>query len=112
MATISLTSPIRLLSFASGTKPDLGGFQNLRGLYFAIFQSSQPKLSIVTTNRDVIQTAVHEQRGFEDLLSLLILEGLSVHTTRHSLEQLVSGITPENLHREIESGSAQGNEIW
>jgi antitoxin MazE len=31
---------------------------------------------------------------------------------RYTLEDLVAGITPENLHAEIDSGSPQGNEIW
>ncbi|MCG9885503.1 MAG: AbrB/MazE/SpoVT family DNA-binding domain-containing protein [Cyanobacteria bacterium] len=31
---------------------------------------------------------------------------------RYSLEELVSAITPENLHSEIDSGVAVGNEAW
>jgi antitoxin MazE len=31
---------------------------------------------------------------------------------RYSLEEMVSAITPENLHTEVESGSAVGNEAW
>ncbi len=31
---------------------------------------------------------------------------------RYSLEDLVSAITPENLHTEVESGIAMGNEAW
>lgn len=31
---------------------------------------------------------------------------------RYSLDELVTAITPENLHAEIESGSAVGNEAW
>ncbi|NET10330.1 MAG: AbrB/MazE/SpoVT family DNA-binding domain-containing protein [Merismopedia sp. SIO2A8] len=31
---------------------------------------------------------------------------------RYSLEELVAGITPENLHSEVESGAAVGNEAW
>jgi antitoxin MazE len=31
---------------------------------------------------------------------------------RYSLEELVSAITPENLHTEVESGIAVGNEAW
>ena len=29
-----------------------------------------------------------------------------------TLEQLLSGATPENLHGEVESGPAQGAEVW
>ena len=31
---------------------------------------------------------------------------------RYSLEELVEAITPENLHNEIDSGVAVGNEVW
>jgi antitoxin MazE len=31
---------------------------------------------------------------------------------RYSLEDLVSAITPENLHTEVDSGTAVGNEAW
>ena len=31
---------------------------------------------------------------------------------RYSLDELLEGITPENLHGEINSGIAVGNEVW
>jgi antitoxin MazE len=31
---------------------------------------------------------------------------------RYSLDELVNAITPENLHGEIGSGAAVGNEFW
>ncbi len=31
---------------------------------------------------------------------------------RYSLDELIEGITPENLHAEIDSGIAVGNEVW
>ena len=31
---------------------------------------------------------------------------------RYSLEELVAGITPDNLHSEVESSAAVGNEAW
>ena len=31
---------------------------------------------------------------------------------RYSLEELIEEITPENLHNEIDSGVAVGNEVW
>jgi antitoxin MazE len=31
---------------------------------------------------------------------------------RYSLDELIKGITPENLHAEIDSGIAIGNEVW
>ena len=29
-----------------------------------------------------------------------------------TLEQLLTGITPENLHKEVDAGAATGNEAW
>jgi antitoxin MazE len=31
---------------------------------------------------------------------------------KHSLDQLLAGITPENLHYETDTGEAVGNEVW
>jgi antitoxin MazE len=31
---------------------------------------------------------------------------------RYSLDELIAAITPENLHTEVESGIAVGNEAW
>jgi antitoxin MazE len=31
---------------------------------------------------------------------------------RYSLEELAGAITPENVHSEVETGVAQGNEAW
>lgn len=31
---------------------------------------------------------------------------------RHTLKQLLAGITGENLHREVDFGPAAGNETW
>jgi len=29
-----------------------------------------------------------------------------------TLEQLLAGVTPENLHQEVDAGAATGNEAW
>lgn len=31
---------------------------------------------------------------------------------RYSLDELVSAITPENVHAEVDSGAAVGHEVW
>lgn len=31
---------------------------------------------------------------------------------RYSLEELIEAITPENVHNEIDTGVAVGNEVW
>ncbi|MBT9317807.1 AbrB/MazE/SpoVT family DNA-binding domain-containing protein [Leptothoe spongobia] len=49
-------------------------------------------------------------------VELVVLDGNLVvkpkPRKRYSLEELVAGITPENLHSEVESGVSMGNEAW
>ena len=49
-------------------------------------------------------------------VELVVLDGNLVvkpkPRRRYSLEELVAGITPENLHSEVDSGSVVGNEAW
>ena len=49
-------------------------------------------------------------------VDLLIIDGnlviKPISHRRYSLEELVSAITSENLHSEVESGAAAGNEAW
>ncbi|MEC4989662.1 MAG: AbrB/MazE/SpoVT family DNA-binding domain-containing protein, partial [Oscillatoria sp. PMC 1068.18] len=49
-------------------------------------------------------------------VNLSIVEGNLViepkKRKRYSLDELVEGITPENLHAEVDSGVAVGNEVW
>lgn len=49
-------------------------------------------------------------------VELVVLDGNLVvkpkPRRRYSLEELVAGITPENLHSEVASGSVVGNEAW
>ncbi|MFQ4137663.1 AbrB/MazE/SpoVT family DNA-binding domain-containing protein [Nodosilinea sp. PGN35] len=49
-------------------------------------------------------------------VDLLIVDGSLVikprNRRRYCLEELVSAITSENLHAEVESGAAVGNEVW
>ena len=49
-------------------------------------------------------------------VELVVLDGNLVvkpkPRKRYSLEELVAGITPENLHSEVESSAAVGNEAW
>jgi len=49
-------------------------------------------------------------------VDLVVIEGNLVIKPRirkrYSLEELISAITPENIHSEIESGISVGNESW
>lgn len=49
-------------------------------------------------------------------IDISVAEGTLVikpkHRKRYSLDELIQGITPENIHGEIDSGIAVGNEIW
>jgi antitoxin MazE len=57
---------------------------------------------------------IHLAEGTE--IDLVVVDGTLVvkprSRKRYSLDELVEGITPENLHTEIDSGIAVGNEIW
>ena len=58
--------------------------------------------------------AIHLAEG--SAIDLGIVDGTLVMKPRirkrHSLDELVKGITPENRHAEMDSGIAVGNEIW
>jgi antitoxin MazE len=50
-------------------------------------------------------------------ISLTLVDGALVmkprkSRKRYSLDELIKEITPENLHAEIDSGIAVGNEVW
>jgi antitoxin MazE len=57
---------------------------------------------------------IHLTEGAE--VDLVVIDGNLVIKPRirkrYSLEDLISAITPENLHTEVESGIAVGNEAW
>jgi len=48
-------------------------------------------------------------------VELSVLEGkllLEPVKPSYTLEELLSGVTDDNLHREVETGAAVGNEAW
>jgi antitoxin MazE len=57
---------------------------------------------------------IHLTEGVE--VDLVVIDGNLVIKPRirkrYSLEELISAITPENLHNEVESGMSVGNESW
>lgn len=57
---------------------------------------------------------IHLSEGVE--IDLGVVDGTLVmkprNRKRYSLDELINGITPENLHTEIDSGIAVGNEVW
>ncbi|MEP6524392.1 DUF433 domain-containing protein [Microcoleus vaginatus DQ-U2] len=54
--------------------------------------------------------AAHSQEIEASIDAEKIIE--PVTRRRYSLEELVEAIAPENLHNEIDSGVAMGNEVW
>ncbi len=40
----------------------------------------------------------------------LVIEAAA--SPKYTLDELLAGITPENLHRETGTGGAAGNEVW
>ncbi|MBV9389761.1 MAG: AbrB/MazE/SpoVT family DNA-binding domain-containing protein [Chroococcidiopsidaceae cyanobacterium CP_BM_ER_R8_30] len=57
---------------------------------------------------------LHLAEGAE--IALRVVDGALVmkprSRKRYSLDELIKGITPENIHAEIDSGIAVGNEVW
>ncbi|AFZ25903.1 growth regulator [Cylindrospermum stagnale PCC 7417] len=57
---------------------------------------------------------IHLAEGVE--IDIRVADGTLVmkprNRKRYSLDELIKGITPENLHSEIDSGIAVGNEVW
>jgi antitoxin MazE len=51
-----------------------------------------------------------------DEVDLAVVEGKIIikprSRKRYFLDELVNGITPENLHTEVDTGMAVGNEAW
>lgn len=52
----------------------------------------------------------------ETSVELSLVEGKLVVTPlplpQYSLDELLSAITPDNLHSEVDFGSSEGNEVW
>lgn len=60
-----------------------------------------------------IAAAVKVEDG--DPVEISVEEGAIVirpAARRYTIEELVEGITPKNLHREVDWGGPQGNEAW
>lgn len=57
---------------------------------------------------------IHVSEGSE--VNIGVVDGTLVvkprSRKRYSLDELVEGITPENLHAEVDTGVAVGNEVW
>ena len=43
---------------------------------------------------------------------ILEKQSIVIRPRRYSLERLLSGVTPENLHREVDTGKPVGREVW
>ena len=60
--------------------------------------------------------AVDTHLGNNSLVEISVVDGQiivkPVVKTDWTLEELLAGITKENIHREVETGMATGNEIW
>lgn len=52
----------------------------------------------------------------ETTVELSLIEGKLVITPlplpRYSLDELLSAITPDNIHSEVDVGASQGSEVW
>jgi len=62
--------------------------------------------------KDIATTLLIEDNSLVELTieeKTLIIKPTTTHTY---LEELVSQITPQNLHREVDTGRSVGNEEW
>ena len=50
--------------------------------------------------------------SLDEFILLAVAEKVAAVNPHYSLEKLVEAIAPENLHNEIDSGGAVGNEVW
>ncbi len=52
----------------------------------------------------------------DSLVEISLVEGqiivTPVEAPRWTLDELLAGITKENIHHEIDTGAAMGNEVW
>lgn len=60
--------------------------------------------------------ALDAQLENNSVVEILLIDGRIVvkpiPAQQWSLEQLLSGVTSDNLHQEIDTGGAAGNEVW
>lgn len=65
-----------------------------------------------------IPKALAEKAGLDagSAVEIRVVDGqihiVPVQDHQYDLAQLLAGVTPDNLHREVDTGSAAGNEIW
>jgi len=60
--------------------------------------------------------ALDAQLENNSVVEIALVEGQivikPVRAHQWSLEQLLSGVTTENIHQEVDTGDAVGNEVW
>jgi antitoxin MazE len=60
--------------------------------------------------------ALDAQLGTDTLIDVTLVDGRiiiePIPTPSWTLEQLLAGVTSNNIHHEIDTGDAVGNEIW
>jgi len=60
--------------------------------------------------------ALDAQIENESMVEITLVDGQlvikPVNTPKWTLEQLIAGITPDNLHHETDTGQPTGNEAW
>ena len=56
--------------------------------------------------------AARQGISLDEFILLAVAEKVAALNPQYSLEKLVEAIAPENLHNEIDSGGAVGNEVW
>jgi len=71
---------------------------------------------IVSDRGVVVMVDQHEWENMRETLRLFrdkkSLDALPLSKPRYNLEELLKGISEDNLHKEVDTGIPQGNEIW
>jgi len=91
---------------------------------YTLYKQNEPKVDIVMQHNVQkwgnslgvrIPKALAQKAGLSEGTPVEIIlgdESIIIRPRRYSLETLLSGVTPENLHREEDTGKPVGREVW
>jgi antitoxin component of MazEF toxin-antitoxin module len=66
----------------------------------------------VQLQQEAEKLAARQGISLDEFILWAVAEKVAALKQHYSLEELVEPIAPENLHNEINSGGAVGNEVW
>jgi antitoxin component of MazEF toxin-antitoxin module len=66
----------------------------------------------VQLQQEAEKLAARQGISLDEFILWAVAEKVAALKQYYSLEELVEPLAPENLHNEIDSGVAVGNEVW